>query len=51
MSHLNEVFSRDNIRKTFTVLHNQLFEHSDTLSFALLASIILYMIGNYSRAV
>ena len=38
LSHLNgfHVFPRDNIRKTFTVMHNPVFEHSDTLSFALL---------------
>ena len=43
------MFSRDNIRKTFTVMHNQLFEHSDTLSFALLACIILYINGKLFR--
>ena len=43
-SHLNgfHVFPRENIRKTFTVLHKPVYEHSDTLSFALLACIILY---------
>ena len=39
------VFPRDNIRKTFTVMHKPVFEPSDTLSFALLACIILYING------
>ena len=34
---------RDNIRKTPTVMHNTVFEHSNTLSFALLACIILHI--------
>ena len=29
--------------KIFTVMHNKIFEHSDTLSFALLARVILYL--------
>ena len=41
--------SRDNIHKTFTVMHNQVFEHSDTLSFALLAFIILCINGKLFR--
>ena len=47
LSHLNgfHVFTRDNIRKAFTVMHNPVFEHSDTLSFALLACFILYIHG------
>ena len=36
------MFPRDNIRKAFTDMHNPVFEHTDTLSFAVLASIILY---------
>ena len=45
MSHLNgfHMFSRDNIRKTFTVMHNPVFEHLDTLPFAVLACIVLYL--------
>ena len=43
------VFPCDNIRKTFTVVHNPLFEHSDTLSYALLACIILYVNGKQFR--
>ena len=45
LSHLNgfHVFPRDNIRKTFTVMHYPVLDHSDTLSFALLACIILYI--------
>ena len=31
--------------KSFTVMHNKIFEHSDTLSFALLARVILYLSG------
>ena len=51
MSHFNgfHVFPRDNIRKTFTVMHNPVFEHSDTLSFALLSCIILYKNGTQFR--
>ena len=51
MSHLNgfNVFPRDNIRTPFTVMHNPVFEHSDTLSFALLACIILYINGKQFR--
>ena len=47
LSHLNDfyVFLRYNIRKTFTVMHKPVFEHSDTLSFALLACITLYING------
>ena len=37
------MFPRDNIRQTFTFMHNPVFEYSDTLSFALLACIILYI--------
>ena len=37
------MFPRDNIRITFTVMHNPVFEYSDTLSFAFLACIILYI--------
>ena len=37
------MFPRDNIPKTVTVMHNPVFEHTDTLPFALLAWIILYM--------
>ena len=45
LSHLNDfcVFPRDNIRKTFLVMHSPVFEYLDTLSFALLACIILYI--------
>ena len=39
------VFPNDNIRKTFTVMHNRVFEKSDTLLFVLLACIILYIDG------
>ena len=44
LSHLNgfHVFPRDNIRKTFTVMHYRVFERYDTLSFAFLVCIILY---------
>ena len=47
LSHFNgfHVFPRDNIRKTFSVMHNTVFEHSDSLSFALLACTILYKNG------
>ena len=36
LSHLKDfcVLPRDNLRKTFTVMHNPVFEYSDTLSFA-----------------
>ena len=37
------VFLCDNIRKAFTFMHNQVFEHSDTLLCALLACIILHI--------
>ena len=37
------MFPRDNIRKTFTVMHNPVFEYSNTISFASLACIILYI--------
>ena len=45
LSHLNDfhAFPRVNIRKTFTVMHNPILEHSDTLLFPLLAFIILYI--------
>ena len=43
------MFPRDNIRKTLTVMHNTVFEHSDILSFALLACIILYINGTQFR--
>ena len=39
------VFPRDNIRKLFYSMHNPVFEHSDTLSFALLDCIILHING------
>ena len=47
LSHLNDfhVFPRDNIRKIFTVMHYPVFEHLDTLSFAFLVCIILYIDG------
>ena len=37
------------IRKTFTVMHTAVLEHSDTLSLALLACIILYINGKQFR--
>ena len=37
------MFPRDHIRITFTVMHYQVFEHYDTLSFAFLVCIILYI--------
>ena len=45
LSHLNgfHVLPCENIRKTLTVMHNPVFEHSDTFSFALLVCIILYI--------
>ena len=43
------MFPCDNIQKTFTVMHNPVFEHSGTLSFALLACIILYINGKQFR--
>ena len=43
------VFSRDNIHKAFTVMHKPVFEHLVTLSFALLAFIILYINGKQFR--
>ena len=51
LSHLNDfhVFPRDNISKTISVMHNLVFEHSDTLSFALLAYIILFINGKQFR--
>ena len=53
LTHLNvfHVFPRDNIRKTFIVMHtcNPVFEHSDTLSCASLASIIFYIIDTQFR--
>ena len=41
------MFPRDNIRNVFTVMHNQVFEYSDTLSFAtcILAYTIFYIDG------
>ena len=38
------VFPRDNIRTTFTVMHNPVFEESNTLSFDLLACIICSLV-------
>ena len=51
LSHLNDfcVFPRHNIRKTFTVMHSPVIEYLDTLSFALLACIILYINSNQVR--
>ena len=43
------VFPRDNIRKTFTVMHYPVFEHLDTLSIAFLVCIILYIGGKQFR--
>ena len=43
------VFPRDSIRKTFTVMHYPVFEHYDTLSFAFLVCIILYIDGKQFR--
>ena len=43
------MFPRGNIRKTFTVMHFPVIEYSDTLSFALLACIILYLNGKQFR--
>ena len=43
------MFSRDNIRKTFTVMHYPVFEHLDTLPIAFLVSIILYIDGKLFR--
>ena len=42
LSHLNgfHVFPRDNIRKTFNVMHCPVFGHKDTLSIAFLVCII-----------
>ena len=37
------VFPRDNFRKTVTVMHYPVLEHLDTLSFAFLVFIILYI--------
>ena len=47
VSHLNgfHVFPRDSLRKTSTVMHCTVFEHLDTLSFAFLVCIILYIEG------
>ena len=39
------MFPHYNIRKTFTVMHNPVFEELDALSFVLLACIILYING------
>ena len=51
MSHLNgfHVFPRDNIRKTFNVMHYPVFENKDTLSFAFLVCIILYIVCKQFR--
>ena len=51
LSHLNgfHVFPRDNIRKTFTVMHYPVFEHLDTLSIAFLVRISLYIDGKQYR--
>ena len=43
------MFPRDNSSKIFTVMHNPVFELSDTLSFALLVCIILYINGKQFR--
>ena len=43
------VFPHYNIRKTFTVMHNPVLEHSATLSFALVACTILYINGKQFR--
>ena len=45
LSNLNgfHVFPHDNIRKTYTVMHNPVFEKSDTLSFVLLACINFFI--------
>ena len=43
------MFPRHNIRKIYTVMHNPVFVHSDTLSFALLACIISYINGTQFR--
>ena len=43
------MFPPENMRKTFTVMHNSVVEYSDTLSFALLACIILYINGKQFR--
>ena len=50
LSHLNgfHVFPRDIILKTFTFMHYLEIEHYDTLSFAFLVSIILYIDGKHS---
>ena len=39
------MFHYDNIHKGFTGLHYPIFEHQDTLSFAFLVCIILYIDG------
>ena len=39
------MFPRDIIRKTFTVMHYPVLEHKDTLSFAFLVCIVLYIDG------
>ena len=51
LSHLNgfHVFPRDNIRKTFTIMHYPVFEHYDTLSIAFSVCIILYIGGKQFR--
>ena len=51
LSHLNgfHVYPRDNIRKTFTAMHYQVFEHSDTISTAFLVCIIFYVYGKQFR--
>ena len=43
------MFRRDNIRKPFTSCITEVFEHSDTLSFALRACIILHINGKQFR--
>ena len=43
------VFHCYHIRKTVTVMHSPVFEHSDTLSFALMACILLYINGTQIR--
>ena len=53
LSHLNgfHVFPRDNIHKTFTVMHYLVFEHLDTFYIACLVSIISYIDGKQFRCI
>ena len=50
-SHLHgfHVFPRDNICKAFTFIHNPVFDHSNTVLFALLACIIMHINGKQFR--